>query len=122
MNKKLIVSCILVGIACVSASEFTKKPNRKDKAQQETAYADCVQAIDTVIGSCLRVQQKLAVITGHLYTKLRACAVEDKPEIAQKQTAELRAMEQALQSLEKKLQEIEKAIITVEKTGLNLTI
>ncbi len=122
MNKRVILSTVLVGILCVSANEFTKKPNRKDKAQQETAYADCVQTIDIVIESAFRVQQKLASITGHLYKKLRACAVDDKPEMVQKQTAELREMQQVLQNLEKKLQELEKAMSSAEKHALNLTI
>lgn len=116
MNKKLILACFFVCIACVSANEFTKKPNRKDKAQQETAYADCVQAIDTLIGSCLHVQQKLVEITNNLYKKIRACAVDDKPEIAQKQTAELREMHQTLQNFEKKLHELAKAIAAAEKS------
>lgn len=115
MNKSTILSIALVGILCVSASEFTKKPNRKDKAQQETAYAEYVQAIDTVIESAFRVQQKLAQTAGNLYTTLRACAVDDKPVIAQKQTAELREMQQILQNLEKKLQELEKALVSTEK-------
>lgn len=116
MKKNLLLSCIVVGIACVSANEFTKKPNRKDKVQQETAYADCVQVVDTVIESAFRVQQRLAHITGNLYTKLRACAVDDKPAMAQKQVNELREMHQALQILEKKLQELEKAISAAEKS------
>jgi predicted nuclease with TOPRIM domain len=115
MNKSLIGWLFLVGITVLGANEFTKKPNRKEKVQQESAYNDCVQAIDSLIGQACRIQEKLAQLTGKLYKKLRSCAVEEKPELAQKEAAELRSMEKTLAALHKQLSELETAVLGAEK-------
>ena len=115
MNKSMMIVCGLVGITLIGSNEFTKKQTRKDKAQQEAAYNDCVQLIDTLIEQACRLQQKLADLTCHLYKKLRSCAVDEKPDLVHKEAQELRAIEQALQALKKQLQELEKAIVTTEK-------
>jgi len=97
------------------AGEFTKKTTRKEKAQAETAYNDCVQLIDMLIEESCKIQQKLADLTARLYKKLRSCAMDEKPDLVQKETRELRAVEQALKVLKNQLQELEKAIAATEK-------
>jgi peptidoglycan hydrolase CwlO-like protein len=114
MNKKIFVMGVLIGLT-LNSNEFTKKTTRKDKAQQETAYGDCVQLIDTLIEEACKLQQRLANLTGQLYKKLRLCALEEKPELARKETHELRNIEKALKALSKQLQELETAINTTEK-------
>lgn len=117
MNKKQLGLGIVAMTTFVGASEFTKKSTRKDKAQQESAYTDCVQLIDSLIAESCKIQSRLADLTGKLYKKLRSCAVDEKPEMAQQGAAELRKTEQALQGLKKQLQELEKVLAEVEKTA-----
>jgi hypothetical protein len=105
---------LLIGLTLFS-SEFTKKTTRKDKAQQETAYGDCIQLIDTLIEGACKLQQQLADLTGQLYKKLRLCALEEKPELARKETHELRNMEKTLKALSNQLQELETALNATEK-------
>ncbi len=116
MNKKYIGIVALVCMSIVYANEFTKKPSRKDNAQQEAAYNDCVQIIDTLIERICVMQEKLAVVTCRLYKKLRSCAVEEKPDLAQKGAQELREFYSKLQATEKQLQELEKAVFATEKS------
>ena len=115
MNKKQLGLGIVAMATLVGASEFTKKSTRKDKAQQDSAYADCVQLIDSLIAESCKVQSQLADLTGKLYKKLRSCAIDEKSELAERDTTALRKAEQVLKALGNQLQELEKAISVVEK-------
>ena len=114
MNKKIVACVIGAAITLIGASEFTKKPTRKDKAQQEAACSDYLQAADAVIEQLCTVQGRLADLTGRLYKTLRSCAVEDKPEPMQQEASILRDKSHKLQELQKQLEELTKAVEAVE--------
>ena len=106
MNKKSLFLLVLVGIGIVGANEFTKKPNRRDKAQHEAVYEDCLQGMNRVIELSCHAQAELAQLMGDCYKNLRSCAVEEKPALGQIEALKLKTLCNALQSLEKQLQEL----------------
>ena len=110
MNKNLIFLALGAGICMLGANEFTKKPNRKAKAQQEAHYEDCLEGIDRLIVIGCRVQGALASFMGRGYAMLRNCAFEEKSALSQVESQKLKILLNKLDQAEKQLQELEKTL------------
>lgn len=110
MNKITIFVIIGTALGMVCASEFTKKPNRRNNAQQEAVYEGCLESVDRIIELSCKVQSAMAQLVGNCYKTLRSCAFEEKPALSQVEIQKLKAVLSTLQLLEKQLAELNTTI------------
>ncbi len=116
MNKKYMA--LILGTAIyMFGNEFTKKPNRKGKAQQEALYESCLEGIDRLIDRGCRVQGSLAPLIGNGYAILRSCALEEKSALSQVECQKLKLLLNKIECVEKQLQELEE---TLSDSAFNL--
>lgn len=115
MNKITIFVILIAVLSVVYASEFTKKPTRRNNAQQEAVYESCLESVDRIIELSCKVQSAVAQLMGSCYKTLRSCAFEEKPALSQVEIQKLKGVLSTLQLLEKQLAELE---ITIKSDAL----